>query len=104
MYICCSLLLHVSAAYGPSLGNTWGDCTVQFVSCTYRHIVVVVVVVVVVNLLYRIFSSYFTHQPFQCSSLVSFTCVCFGAVCSYTNTIKMPQCNRMPKYNILWEA
>jgi hypothetical protein len=36
-----SLLLHVSATHGPSLGNFcyWGDhCTVRFVFCALRHI------------------------------------------------------------------
>jgi hypothetical protein len=47
---------------------TWGDhCTVHFVFCTCRHIVVV-------NLFYRMFLSYFLSShfsvPFWCRSLV----------------------------------
>jgi drug/metabolite transporter (DMT)-like permease len=82
MYIRCSLLLHVSAAHGPSSGNIYYlgvHCTVHFVFCTYRHIAVIIV-----NLFHRIFLSYFSPQPFQCSFLVSFTCICFSAVCSCT--------------------
>jgi hypothetical protein len=50
----------------------WGDhCTVRFVFCTYRHIVVIAV-----NLVYRIFLSYFSQQPFQCSFIFSVVHVC----------------------------
>jgi hypothetical protein len=66
MYICCSLLLHVSAAHGPSSGNThyFGrplHCAlVHFVFCTYRHIVVIVL-----NLFYRIFYPIFVSSRFS---------------------------------------
>jgi hypothetical protein len=46
-----SLLLHVSATHGPSSGNLyyWGDhCTVHFVFCALRHIVVLLLISFVV--------------------------------------------------------
>jgi hypothetical protein len=52
-----SLLLHVSATHGPSPGNFyyWGDhCTVHFVFCALRH-----VIVFVVSFFSTIFPSYF---------------------------------------------
>jgi hypothetical protein len=79
-----ALLLHVSATHRPSSGNIcyWGDhCTVHFVFCALRHIVVVAV-----NFLPRIFPSYLFDCYFSLFYIVYFCCVCFSAVFPCTNT------------------
>jgi hypothetical protein len=107
MYTRWPLLLHVSAAHGPSSGNTYylrNHCTVHFVFCTYERIVGILV-----NLFGRIFLPFFFQQPFQCSSLLSFTCVYFSAVCSCDLVFRVPGYrSRDPgfdswRYQIFWE-
>jgi hypothetical protein len=62
MYIRCSCyMFRLHMGYHQATLIIWGDhCTVHFVFCAYMHIVVIAV-----NLLYRIFLSYFSQQPFQ---------------------------------------
>jgi hypothetical protein len=62
----CTFVVLCWYMFRPHMGHhqatltAWGDhCTIYFVFCTYRHIVVIVV-----NLFYRIFLSYFLSSYF----------------------------------------
>jgi hypothetical protein len=67
MYICYSLLLHVSTENGPSSDNTYhlgNPLHTHFVFCTYRHIFVIVAI----NNNYYIYFSVFYRPPLWSSS------------------------------------